>query len=172
MSSYRRPCRGAFKHVMLRSNRLSTISSVSIFPSTLNNALTSSQRQFSLLPSRNFVYGIHSNVLLRGNCGILMNDKRTRNEGTQEFSYRFIGQSTRLFSTTAKPFSRKKPIKKPTEADIDATNNAIDASEPLLSFNYQATLGIIQIARAVAPIVSMNEGYILTANYDLRTDGE
>ena len=70
------------------------------------------------------------------------------------------------------PFSRKRPPKKPTEADIDATNNAIDASEPLLSFNYQATLGIIQIARAVAPIVSMNEGYILTANYDLRTDGE
>ena len=75
----------------------------------------------------------------------------------------------RAFSTTTKPFSRKKPA--PRAPEIDATTGDI-VCEPLLSFNYQATLGIIQIARAVAPIVSMNEGFVLTANYDLRTDGE
>ena len=80
-----------------------------------------------------------------------------------------VSNLQRTFSTTTKPFSRKKPA--PKAPEIDASTGDI-ICEPLLSFNYQATLGIIQIARAVAPIVSMNEGFILTANYDLRTDGE
>ena len=172
MSFYRIPSRGAFNLLTLRCNRHATIFGVSITPSVLNTALMTLQRFSTLLPSNSLLGGVHFNDLDKGNRDKLMGDKRMRNEGTQEFSYRLIGHSARSFSTTAKPFSRKRPPRKPTEADIDATNNAIDASEPLLSFNYQATLGIIQIARAVAPIVSMNEGYILTANYDLRTDGE
>ena len=72
----------------------------------------------------------------------------------------------RGFSTTPKPFSRKKNVKTTGEAEADKRE-----FEPSLSFNYQATLAIMDIARAVSPVISMNAGFTLTSNFDLRTNG-
>lgn len=70
------------------------------------------------------------------------------------------------FSTVPTPFSRKKPVKVIPGEKGESTD-----IEPRVSFNFQATLGILQIARAVSPVVSMNAGYTLTSNYDLRVEG-
>lgn len=72
----------------------------------------------------------------------------------------------RDFSTTPKPFSRKKNVKTTGEAEADKRE-----FEPSLSFNYQATIAIMDIARAVSPVISMNAGFTLTSNFDLRTNG-
>ena len=72
----------------------------------------------------------------------------------------------RSFSTTPKPFSRKKNVKPTGEAETDKSE-----FEPSLSFNYRATIAIMEIARAVSPVISMNTGYTLTSNFDLRIDG-
>lgn len=74
--------------------------------------------------------------------------------------------SKRPFSSAPTPFSRKKPVKVIPGEKVDTTD-----IEPRVSFDYQATLGILQIARAVSPVVSMNSGYTLTSNFDLRLDG-
>ena len=73
----------------------------------------------------------------------------------------------RSFSSTTKPFSRKKPVKATGDAETDKQGEFV----PTLSFNYRATLAILEIARAVSPVISMNEGYTLTSNFDLRIDG-
>ena len=73
----------------------------------------------------------------------------------------------RSFSSTPKPFSRKKPVKTTGDAETDKQGEFV----PTLSFNYRATLAILEIARAVSPVISMNEGYTLTSNFDLRIDG-
>lgn len=157
-------------NVLSRSRRLVATSKMSATISASSRAQMLLHRVPQMLPQSTIIHSNPSDFLSCSSNERLMNAERIRN--FEEFANRSIGQSKRLFSTTTKPFSRKKPVKKPTEAEDEATNSAIDASEPLPSFNYQATLGIIQIARAIAPIVSMNEGYILTANYDLRTDGK
>ena len=72
----------------------------------------------------------------------------------------------RSFSTTPTPFSRKKNVKTSAEAEIDKKE-----FEPSLSFNYRATIAILEIARAVSPVISMNAGFTLTSNFDLRIDG-
>lgn len=72
----------------------------------------------------------------------------------------------RDFSTTPKPFSRKKNVKTTGEAEADKRE-----FEPSLSFNYQATIAIMDIARAVSPVISMNAGFTLTSNFDLRING-
>lgn len=73
----------------------------------------------------------------------------------------------RSFSSTPKPFSRKKPVKTTGDAETDKQGEFV----PTLSFNYRATLAILEIARAVSPVISMNEGFTLTSNFDLRIDG-
>jgi hypothetical protein len=75
--------------------------------------------------------------------------------------------SKRLISSAPTPFSRKKPMKVIPGEKVETTD-----IEPRASFNYQATLGMLQIARAVSPVVSMNPGFTLTSNFDLRIDGK
>lgn len=72
----------------------------------------------------------------------------------------------KLFSTTPTPFSRKKTVK----VVAGENDKALD-SEPTLSFNYLATIGMLQIARAISPLVEMNVGFSLTSNQDLSIDG-
>lgn len=71
-----------------------------------------------------------------------------------------------LFSTTPTPFSRKKTAKV-----VAGANDKAADSEPTLSFNYIATIGMLQIARAISPLVDMNVGFSLTSNQDLSIDG-
>lgn len=85
-------------------------------------------------------------------------------------SYSLSGQfspSRHSFSSAPTPFSRKKPVKVTPGEKVETTD-----IEPRASFNFQATLGILQIARAVSPVVSMNPGFTLTSNFDLRLDGK
>ena len=84
----------------------------------------------------------------------------------QSYSPTDLNGKKALFSTTTTPFSRKKPVK--VVAGVNDT--AVD-SEPTLSFNYQATIGMLQIARAISPLVEMNVGFSLTSNQDLSIDG-
>jgi hypothetical protein len=79
----------------------------------------------------------------------------------------FFSPLNRPFSSAPTPFSRKKPVKVIPGEKVETTD-----IEPRATFNYQATLGMLHIARAVSPVVSMNPGFTLTSNFDLRIDGK